>query len=260
MASADPSRTLCVSVHDVAAATWPQCLRLIEAVRAVAQIPLTLLVVPRYHRLDDEGLEAFIAALKRHAAGGDELALHGYRHLDEAPPPREFREWVMRRFYTDGEGEFSALTPAEAQVRIQAGLDWCAGHGWHPRGFVAPAWLLGEGAWRALESFPFAYTATRTRLHLLPERIAIKSPVLAYSTRAAWRRGVSRFYTGALCRSLERSPTLRVALHPADAGYPEVVAHWQELIARLLQTRTAVTKVAVVEAARRAPVAAAGYA
>ena len=38
-------RTLCVSIHDVAPATWPDCQRVIAAVHAVAPIPLTLLVL-----------------------------------------------------------------------------------------------------------------------------------------------------------------------------------------------------------------------
>ena len=38
-----------MSLHDVAPHTWPQCERLLQAVRAVADIPLTLLVVPAYH-------------------------------------------------------------------------------------------------------------------------------------------------------------------------------------------------------------------
>jgi predicted deacetylase len=41
-----PTRRLCVSIHDVAPATWTECRTLLEAVAAVADIPLTLLVVP----------------------------------------------------------------------------------------------------------------------------------------------------------------------------------------------------------------------
>ena len=40
-------QVLCVSIHDVAPATWTDCLRLVQAVRAVADIPLTWLVVPQ---------------------------------------------------------------------------------------------------------------------------------------------------------------------------------------------------------------------
>ena len=72
---------LCVSIHDVAPATWTDCLRLVEAVRAVADVPLTWLVVPHYHFRPEQSL-AMEACLNVALERGDELALHGYSHLD----------------------------------------------------------------------------------------------------------------------------------------------------------------------------------
>ena len=42
-------RFLCVSVHDVAPHTWPECEYLLQSIRQAAPIPVTLLVVPAYH-------------------------------------------------------------------------------------------------------------------------------------------------------------------------------------------------------------------
>ena len=158
---------LCVSIHDVAPATWSDCLRLVEAVRAVADIPLTWLVVPHYHFRPEQS-PAMEACLNVALERGDELALHGYSHLDTEAGSGGLRARFLRNVYTRREGEFAALTEAEARRRLELGLDWFAARGWTPTGFVPPAWLLGEGAWRALRDAPFAYTTTFSRFHCLP--------------------------------------------------------------------------------------------
>jgi predicted deacetylase len=158
---------LCVSIHDVAPATWSDCLRLVEAVRAVADIPLTWLVVPHYHFRPEQSL-AMEACLNVALERGDELALHGYSHLDTEASSGGLRARFLRNVYTRREGEFAALTESEARRRLELGLDWFAARGWTPTGFVPPAWLLGEGAWRALRDAPFAYTTTFSHFHCLP--------------------------------------------------------------------------------------------
>jgi predicted deacetylase len=245
------ARLLCVSIHDVAPATWPRCIRLIDAVRAVAPVPLSLLVVPDYHGDSaPERDQLFVDALKHRVACGDELVLHGYRHVDEAPAPTTPLAFLQRRFFTAGEGEFAALSCAEAERRIGLGLQWFAASALPTRGFVAPAWLLGRGAWQALRHSGFDYTATRTRLHLLPERQAIAFPALTYSTRSAWRRAASFLYNEARSVGCAGAQVLRIALHPADAGHAAVVRHWQRLIAHHLEGRRAVTKLQVAAWAR----------
>lgn len=161
------AQMLCVSIHDVAPATWADCLRLVEAVRAVADVPLTWLVVPHYHFRPEQspGMEACLnVALER----GDELALHGYSHLDTEAAGGGLRSRFLRTVYTRREGEFAALTEAEARRRLELGLEWFAARGWTPTGFVPPAWLLGAGAWRALRDAPFDYTTTFSHFHCLP--------------------------------------------------------------------------------------------
>jgi predicted deacetylase len=158
---------LCVSIHDVAPATWSDCLRLVEAVRAVADIPLTWLVVPHYHFRPEQS-PAMEACLNVALERGDELALHGYSHLDTEAGSGGLRTRFLRNVYTRREGEFAALTESEARQRLELGLDWFAARGWTPTGFVPPAWLLGEGAWRALRDAPFAYTTTFSHFHCLP--------------------------------------------------------------------------------------------
>ena len=189
---------LCVSIHDVAPATWSDCLRLVEAVRAVADIPLTWLVVPHYHFRPEQS-PAMEACLNVALERGDELALHGYSHLDTEAGSGGLRARFLRNVYTRREGEFAALTEAEARRRLELGLDWFAARGWTPTGFVPPAWLLGEGAWRALRDAPFAYTTTFSHFHCLPgarERRPVARPQRQQAPNDAGADTGDRAYRG----------------------------------------------------------------
>lgn len=280
-------RWLCVSMHDVSSATWERCKRVLAAVRAVADIPVTLLVVPAYHGSSTRPDAAFVHALRQLQAQGHELALHGYAHLDPhtsqirrqagrgtggheyastiprllSPIDRGGRGVVahlQRHVYTEGEGEFSALDEADARLRLQLGLDWFAEQGWTPDGFVAPAWLMSRGAWRALLALRrFKYTTTLSRFHVLPTDTlqvpaqgqhlqhlphSLPAPCVVYSTRSAWRRTASRAFTRMWMSWWRNTPLLRLALHPHDADHPAVLDSWQGHLAQLCRERCAITK------------------
>jgi predicted deacetylase len=232
---------LCVSIHDVAPATWPDCLRLVQAIRAVADIPLTWLVVPHYH-FRPERSAAMEAGLDAALARGDELALHGYSHLDTEANGGGLRARFLRNVYTQREGEFAALTCAEARRRIELGLEWFGARGWTPAGFVPPAWLLGEGAWQALRESPFTYTTTFSHFHCLPGGKPLLSPSMVYAARNRSGRWLSPRVADATAAMLARSRLVRFSLHPPDGRYPELVRHTQQVLERLLEQRTAVTK------------------
>lgn len=241
---------LCVSIHDLAPATWPACERLLRAAREVADIPLTLLVVPHYHRLPDSSGGHYERCLEACLAAGHELTLHGYTHLDEGSPAIGLREYFLRRLFTRSEGEFSALAASEAQRRLERGMAWFAERQWLVDGFVAPAWLLSEGAWQALDTTRFAYTTTLTHFHLLPDGAALWSPSLVYSSRNAALRGVSRQWNVALAWRLRELPLVRLSLHPPDVLDRRTTRHWQALLEELLTARVAMTKSQVARAWR----------
>ena len=245
---------LCVSVHDAAPGTWPDCLRLLDAVRAVADIPLTWLLVPRYHGSYERSreMEATLDAL---LSRGHELALHGYTHLDSAPM-RGMGNRLRRTVYTQGEGEFAGVGADEARLRIEMGLDWFRRRGWPVSGFVAPAWLLSDAAWRTLHEFPFEYTTTMGHFHLLHPRRSLFSPSLVYTARNATGRSLSPRVADAMAALLAPRPLTRLSLHPRDAHYPELLTHAQQLIARLLEHHEALTKAAFAQ--RLAPVVTTG--
>jgi predicted deacetylase len=242
---------LCVSIHDVAPATWPDCLRLVQAIRAVADIPLTWLVVPHYH-FRPERSAAMEAGLDAALARGDELALHGYSHLDTERNGGGLRARFLRNVYTQREGEFAALSHDEARRRLELGLAWFSERGWTPTGFVPPAWLLGEGAWQALRESPFSYTTTFSHFHCLGGGSGavkpLKSPSMVYAARNRAGRWLSPRVADFTAAMLADSPLVRFSLHPPDARYPELVRHTQRVLERLLARRSAVTK---AECARR---------
>jgi predicted deacetylase len=249
MQSTDDQPRLCVSIHDVAPATWAECRVLLDAVDAVADIPLTLLVVPAYHGAA-ETVPSFDHELELRVARGDELALHGYTHLDAGPPARGLREAYARQVYTSGEGEFAALAADEAAERLNLGIKWFARRGWALHGFVAPAWLLGEGGWQALRQTSLLYTTTWRRFHILHKQQSLDAPSLVYSSRNAWGRALSRRAVGwtAMMQLQRQAPLVRLSLHPRDVHDRLTILHFQKLLEQLLLQRQATTKAGFAEA------------
>jgi uncharacterized protein len=238
---------LCVAIHDVAPATWSECLHLLHAIRAVADIPLSWLVVPRYHgsTLRSRACETTLDGL---LADGHEMVLHGYTHLDQGAPGGSLGNRFLRGVYTKREGEFAALGGDEARRRIEHGLAWFGERGWPVSGFVAPAWLLGPQVWPLLAEYPFAYTTTFTRFHLLRPPGSLFSPALVYAARSGLGRVLSPRLDTLVAALSGAAPLARLALHPRDAHYPALVRHAQRLVERLLASRQALTK---AEFARR---------
>ena len=242
-----PLPALCVSIHDVAPSTWAECLLLLRAVREVADIALTWLVVPQYHDslLRSRSYELMLEAL---LAQGHEIVLHGYTHRDEAPLQGRLPGRLLRTVYTEREGEFAAIDGAEARRRIELGLAWFAQRGWPVDGFVAPAWLLGEQAWAAVAEYPFTYTTTYAHFHVLRPARKLFAPALVYASRNRAGRALSPPLLGLFARAQHQAPLVRLALHPRDAYHPALVRHAQRLIERLLKSRQAVTKGAFARA------------
>lgn len=237
---APEGRWLTVALHDVAPATWARCARVLAAVREVADLPVTLLVVPAYHG-QCSAQPAFEATLGERLAAGDELALHGYFHCDPQAPCG-VADWLVRRVYTR-EGEFATLCEREACERIHLGQRWFAANRWPLAGFVAPAWLMGPGTWAALRANPdLLYTTSLTGLHLLHPLHSLRAPCLTWSTRATWRRLCSLAWNGALLRVATSVPLVRLGLHPDDAADRAVLRSWQRCLERLLRDRRAATK------------------
>jgi hypothetical protein len=240
---------ICIAVHDVAPATWPQCAVLLDLLSDLRCAAITLLVVPDYHgsgRIADA--PHVVRAIDGCIDRGAEVALHGYYHRDDEPAPRTPVDWLRRRILTADEGEFSAASATVAARRIQMGRTELAELGWPVRGFVAPAWLVSSGTWQALREARLDYTATRGSIVALDGMRRIAAPALSASTRSAWRRTASRAWLRGMHAATQAQPLLRIALHPADAQHADTMNDWRQLIGSLLDRRIAITKSQAVAA------------
>jgi uncharacterized protein len=231
---------LLVAIHDVTPAheRWLDVLyRMLEqfGVRRYA-----LLVVPNWHGawpLTEFG--EFTAQLRRRAASGAEIVLHGLRH-DEIGQPRTLTHRARTFGRTDREGEFASLAPREAAARIAQGLVTLRTAGLEPRGFIPPAWLAAPDLPRVVRESGLEFMENTRGVVLLERGRMIAAPATCWSTRQPWR-AVGSVVVAALRLRLERArPLVRVAFHPPDAGTPSVLASCRRTLAALLEQRTVI--------------------
>lgn len=230
-------------LHDVAPETWPDYQPFVDAIDALGNVPMTLLVVPDFHHRNPlENDSAFRQLLDQRLAAGDELALHGFYHADDAPSPRTPWEWFMRRVYT-WEGEFYTLAERQALERLSRGAELFQRYQWPVEGFVAPAWLMSDGTRKALRQLPFSYTSDPQHLYRLPSFEKIKAPGLVWSAGSAWRRGMSQAISEWQLKQWQQAPCIRLGLHPVDMRFPQSRDYWLATLRRLLADgRVAQTK------------------
>lgn len=237
---------LVVSVHDVCPSWQAVCQHIVEELGEVGVGRVSLLVVPWRHGLGKErGFEqpGFVRWLGHLAGCGHELVLHGYFHRAEGEG-RGLRGWrrLVGTRYTAGEGEFFDLGEEEALRRMERGREEMeAAVGRRVAGFVAPAWLLGEGAWGAVRRAGFEYTTTLTGVVDLVRGRVWRGRTLCWSARSGWRRMCSLGWNRALLGWLGCEPLVRVAVHPADWRYPELRGQILELAGSALEGRRALT-------------------
>jgi predicted deacetylase len=237
-------KAVCLVLHDVAPSTWADYQPFVEAVDALGDVPMTWLVVPDFHRHDAlDANPAFRRVLDARVARGDELALHGYYHDDQEPLPNNPRDWFMRRVYTH-EGEFYRLSREAALARLHAGLEMFQRYDWPVQGFVAPAWLMSEGARQALRELPLSYTSSLQHLYRLPDFSAIDAPGLVWSARSAWRRGLSKILSEQREQRWREASVIRLGLHPVDMRHRFSRDYWLHTLQRLLaEGRVPLTKI-----------------
>jgi predicted deacetylase len=152
--------------------------------------------------------------------------LHGYWHERVATHELRGAERIIAQSYTAGEGEFFDLSEAHAITNLATGLrEMEEALGIKPPGFIAPAWLLGREARRAIQHFTFSYTTLLDGVWDLQESVFYSSQSLCYSVRAPWRRACSLAWNSALLGWLDDSPLVRLGLHPPDWEHGAIRSH-----------------------------------
>lgn len=214
-------RLLLTSIHDVSPRFESEVERLIEvAAAATGSTRLAMLVVPdHWDQAPIRDDPAFQRKLRRWADDGVEMFLHGWRHRDDSPGG--FRG----RHLTAGEGEFLNLDRPEALRRIVEGraiLEEAIGR--PLAGFVAPAWLYGEGARAALRELDLPMA--EDHLHVWRPRDGKRlatGPVISWASRSRARVASSLAFAAVARAALKRQRAVRVALHPGDTGVPALM-------------------------------------
>lgn len=219
----EPARAVVVSIHDVSPLTWPQTRAILGDLESLGISRVSLLVIPDHHRRGlISGNPDFAAWLRGECARGREAVLHGYCHLRDNRDDDGAWKRLVTRSYTAGEGEFFDLEEPTASDLLRRGRSALESCGVACTGFIAPAWLLGEAAERAVRSAGFEYT---TRIATVSDFLSGKihrSRSQVWSVRARWRRACSLAWNAALDHSTRNAPLTRIGIHPPDWDHPAI--------------------------------------
>lgn len=244
-------KTLVVSIHDVAPRTVSVVDQMLDRLAAMGISKCSLLVIPDYHyegRFDKDA--AFCDWLRRRVDQGHEAVLHGYYHLRKSAPQEDMMKRFWTKYYTAGEGEFFDLPYIQAEKRLQEGRQIFQNIGLSAQGFIAPAWLLGAEAQKAVKDRGFSYTVRVDGILDLKQNVRHVSRSLVYSVRARWRRMVSLGWNSLLEKLLRNRAVLRMSLHPPDFTFPRIWNHAEACLNRSKTTRQVMTYQSFVDSTR----------
>lgn len=218
-------KLLLASIHDVGPAFESEVDQLAELLeRRLGSPRFAMLVVPDHWGANPlQAGTPFATRLRGWADSGIEMFVHGWYHKDlsEHAGIARFKSQHM----TAGEGEFLGLAESEAARRMREGRDLIEGITGRPvAGFIAPAWLYGEGARAALASSGFALAEDHLRVWQPgSEEILARGPVITWASRSTMRTASSLGFAALARMALHPLQTVRVAVHPGDTTKRSII-------------------------------------
>ncbi len=202
----------------------------------------SLLVIPDHHQRGRINANLrFSSWLREVEHQGHEAVLHGFYHLRPVKNGENLTTRLITRSYTAGEGEFYDLSFAEATALLREGREAMLSCGVTPQGFIAPAWLLGAEAERAVREEGFGYTTRIGTVIDCLSRREYAARSMVYSVRAGWRRALSLFWNEFLFHRLRKAPLLRIGLHPPDWEHEQIRRHILQCVRLAAQERQVTT-------------------
>jgi len=234
------ARRLLVSIHDVGPRFEGQVDALADRLaHLVGSQRFAMLVVPdHWGEAPLAANKSYQAKLRRWAEGGVEMFAHGWYHRDDSRHAGRVAS-LKARHMTAGEGEFLGLPYAEALRRMQDArqlIEDCIGR--PVVGFVAPAWLYGDGARAALAEAGFRLAEDHMRVWRPADgRVVARGPVITWASRSRPRIASSLIVAALARRGLKRQRTVRIAVHPGDTGVPRLLASIDRTISAFTATR-----------------------
>ena len=235
------SRLLLASIHDVGPRFEREVDMLAERLTRLLGGPhFAMLVVPDHW--DEAPLSKAVAYQRKLRAWSDagvEMFLHGWSHRDDSIHGHGIARFRASHM-TAGEGEFLGLERDEARRRMQAGRTVVEHAIGRPvAGFIAPAWLYGEGARAALRDENFALAEDHLRVwRPSDERIVARSPVITWASRSRARIASSLTFAKLARATLGILPTVRIAVHPDDTNVPSLLESIDRTLLRFARDRT----------------------
>ncbi len=218
-------KRLLASIHDVGP-------RFEREVEQLAALLTDLLGRPRFAMLvvpDHWGAAplaqapAFQRRLREWADAGVEMFVHGWFHQDRAE--HTGLAGLKARHMTASEGEFLGLPRDIAAQRMVDGRALIEDIIGRPvAGFIAPAWLYGEGAREALAASGFALAEDHFRVWQPADgKVLARGPVVTWASRSRSRQLSSLGFAALARPGLRALPVARIAVHPGDTTVPALL-------------------------------------
>ncbi|MFW2351034.1 DUF2334 domain-containing protein [Qipengyuania sp.] len=234
-------KRLLASIHDVGPGSEAAVDRLVAIFdRHLGGPNFAMLVVPDHwgeHPL--AGNAAFGRKLRGWADAGVEMFVHGWFHKDYAE--HAGMAAFKARHLTASEGEFLGLSRAEAASRMRDGKALVEDIiGREATGFIAPAWLYGEGAMAALRDSGFALAENHLRVWVpATGRTVSRGPVITWASRSPARTASSLAVARLARTAFHPLRDMRVAVHPGDVSKPSLIASIEATLGTFAARRTA---------------------
>lgn len=218
-----PKPLLLASIHDVSPRFENEVDRLLGLLRPHVGSRVAMLVVPNHWgSAPIVPGSPFARRLRDWADEGIEIFLHGFTHRDDSRH-QEAGQRLRAKMMTASEGEFLGLSRSEAKRRIVDGRDLLEEViGRTIDGFIAPAWLYGQGSLEALADCNIRVAEDHLRVWspLTGQKLA-GGPVITWASRTPARLA-SSLAAAAVLRNVPMR-ALRVGVHPPDINHPSLV-------------------------------------
>lgn len=250
----EPGRAFVVSIHDVSPFTRERTGQILDDLKSCGLPCVSLLVVPDHHHRGQASEDPeFSRWLASACAQGHEAVLHGYFHLRKNRATDGPVKRLITRSYTAGEGEFLDLSKADARELLHRGKRVLEACGVTPRGFIAPAWLLGREAEQAVQEAEFQYTTRIATVSDFVTGSVYRSRSQVWSVRAGWRRICSLGWNALLFQQTLETPLTRMGIHPPDWDHPQIRRQILHLLGKALAARRPMTYEQWVNRTRTVP-------
>ncbi len=237
--AAKPKRLL-LSIHDVGPKFEAQVDTLAAHYNAlVGENKFAMLVVPNHWgEAPLSEATAFQAKLRRWSDGGVDMFLHGWFHRDTTAHSGAVAGFKAKHM-TAGEGEFLGLDAETAQSRMADGRKLVEDVIGRPvAGFIAPAWLYGEGAHTALAALDFTLAEDHMRVWVPGSGARVAhGPVITWASRSPMRTASSLGFAALARHTLGGLQNLRIAVHPGDTTKPEIMTSIAKTVRRAMRGR-----------------------